>query len=50
VNAHWYAEAKYVAVNVADLDLNIQWPISLDKAIISDKDKNLPILKDIKPF
>jgi dTDP-4-dehydrorhamnose 3,5-epimerase len=48
VNEHWSTEGKYLAVNVADPDLSIDWPISLDKAIISDKDRNHPMLKDIK--
>ena len=52
VNAHWSPEktAEYKFVNLADPDLAIKWPISLDKAIISDKDKSHPMLKDIKPF
>lgn len=49
VNAHWSAEMsdKYKSINLADPKLNIGWPISLDKAIISDKDKAHPMLKDI---
>jgi len=50
VNEHWSAQGQYLSVNVADPDLAIQWPISLDKAIISEKDKNSPMLKDLKPF
>jgi dTDP-4-dehydrorhamnose 3,5-epimerase len=52
VNAHWQPDSsdKYKFVNLADPDLNVQWPIGLDKAIVSDKDKNHPMLKDIKPF
>ncbi|HEX9503545.1 MAG TPA: dTDP-4-dehydrorhamnose 3,5-epimerase family protein [Patescibacteria group bacterium] len=46
VNAHWIPEGKYLSVNLADPDLAIQWPISLDKAIISEKDRNAPMLKD----
>lgn len=49
VNAHWSADMseKYKSVNLADPELAIEWPISLDKSIISDKDKNHPMLKDI---
>jgi dTDP-4-dehydrorhamnose 3,5-epimerase len=52
VNAHWSPEkaAEYKSVNLADPDLKISWPISLDKAIISDKDKKNPMLKEVKPF
>jgi dTDP-4-dehydrorhamnose 3,5-epimerase len=44
VNAHWSAEGKYSNINLADPRLNIQWPIPLDQAIISDKDRNHPML------
>lgn len=50
VNAHWSPEAKYVSVNLADPDLKIQWPISLEIAEISEKDKASPMLKDIQPM
>lgn len=52
VNAHWSADNldKYTFVNLADPSLNVQWPISLDKAIMSDRDRNHPMLKDIKPM
>lgn len=48
LNAHWSPIKKYKAVNLADPDLAIIWPISLDKAIISDKDLKHPMLKDIQ--
>jgi len=52
VNDHWSAEAQeqYTFVNLADETLNIKWPISLSKAELSEKDKNLPMLKDVKPM
>ena len=31
-----------------DPDLNIDWKIPVDKAIISDKDMKHPLLKDLK--
>lgn len=45
VNDHWSAEpAKdtYSFINLADPTNSIDWPISLDEAEISDKDKNHP--------
>jgi dTDP-4-dehydrorhamnose 3,5-epimerase len=48
VNDHWSADKKYSSVNLADPDLNIHWPIGLDKAIISEKDKSAPMLKEIQ--
>jgi dTDP-4-dehydrorhamnose 3,5-epimerase len=48
VSEHWSPEAKYQAVSLADPDLNIAWPIRLDKAIISDKDRRNMMLKDLK--
>lgn len=50
VNDYWTPSAVYKSVNLADPDLNIDWPIGLDKAIISDKDKKHPMLKEVKPF
>lgn len=48
VNAHWSPDAKYTFVNAADPELAIQWPISLDKSELSDKDKNHPTLSELK--
>jgi len=50
VNAHWSPDAKYAAVNLFDPDLGINWPIPADQAIVSDKDKLNPILKDVTPM
>jgi len=49
VNDHWYADASYTFVNAADPELDIKWPIPLDECVLSDKDKNHPMLKDISP-
>lgn len=50
VNDHWSANGKYLSVNLADPDLNIQWPISLDQAVVSEKDHANPKLGDIQPY
>ena len=47
VNDHWSPDAKYTFVNQFDPALGIQWPISQDKAITSEKDDNHPLLKDV---
>jgi dTDP-4-dehydrorhamnose 3,5-epimerase len=48
VNAHWQPDAKYIHVNVADDTLNVNWPIPLDQAIVSDKDRAHPTVKELK--
>ena len=52
VNAHWSADNydKYCFVNLADPDLNVEWPIPLSEAIMSDRDKSHSMLRDIKPM
>ncbi len=52
VNDHWSADAqsKYTFLNLADETVNITWPIALDQAELSDKDKNHPKLSDVKPM
>lgn len=49
VNKHWSPDTKYVGINLADETLGINWPISLDQAIISEKDLNNPKLADVEP-
>lgn len=50
VNEHWSPDAKYNSVNLFDPELGIDWPIRPDQAIVSDKDKNNPVLKDVTPM
>lgn len=52
VNDHWSQELydKYVSINMADPELNISWPIPLDQSIISERDRQHPMLSQIKPF
>lgn len=52
VNAHWSADNydQYCFVNLSDEDAAVQWPIPLDKAIMSDRDRNHPKLADITPM
>jgi dTDP-4-dehydrorhamnose 3,5-epimerase len=50
VNSHWSADAKYAALNMFDPELGINWPISREQSIISDKDQNNPLLKDVTPM
>lgn len=52
VDAHWSLELKktYTFVNLADPELNIQWPIPLDEATVSDADLNHPTLADVVPM
>ena len=52
VNRHWSADNldQYTFLNLADPELAIAWPIPLSEMIMSDKDKNHPMLKDIQPM
>lgn len=52
VDAHWSPEkiSEYKYVNLADTRLGVDWPISIDRAIVSDKDKNHPMLDKVIPF
>ena len=50
VNDHWSPDGEYSFVNLADPSLNIQWPIPLDQAELSDKDKAHPYLEHATPI
>ena len=52
VNAHWLAELKrtYTFVNLADPELGIEWPISLEECELSEADRNHPLLADALPM
>lgn len=48
VNGYWKADLKYTAVNLFDPSLNINWPIDQSRSLLSDKDLNNPLLKDVE--
>lgn len=52
VNEHWRADNydRYCFVNLADKKLKIDWPINIQNAVINERDKNHPMLSDIKPM
>lgn len=52
VNQLWTPEAyeKYCFVNLADPAIGIDWPIPLSESTMSDRDRNHPMLADIKPM
>jgi len=49
VNDHWSPDATYSFLNLADETVAIDWPIPLDQAEISDKDRAHPRLADATP-
>jgi dTDP-4-dehydrorhamnose 3,5-epimerase len=52
VNDHWSQENydKYTFVNLADPQIGIDWPIALNQSTMSDRDRQHPMLKDVKPM
>lgn len=50
VNDHWSAEAQgeYTFLNLADEEAAIAWPIPLDQAELSEKDKAHPSLSELR--
>jgi dTDP-4-dehydrorhamnose 3,5-epimerase len=52
VNDFWSAELydHYTFANLGDPDIGITWPIPLEQATLSDRDRNHPQLKDVKPM
>jgi dTDP-4-dehydrorhamnose 3,5-epimerase len=52
VNDHWSADAQgqYTFLNLADETAAISWPIPLDSAELSDKDKAHPRMADVVPM
>lgn len=50
VNDHYSPEAVYPSVNPADETLSIDWPISLERAEMSAKDRAQPGLADVTPL
>lgn len=50
VNDFWSPNLRYAAVNLFDPVIDINWPIEQQKAIVSEKDINNPLLQDIAPM
>ena len=50
VNDHWRPDAKYTFLNLADETVAIDWPIPLEHAELSDKDRAHPRLADVERF
>jgi dTDP-4-dehydrorhamnose 3,5-epimerase len=52
VNDYWTTEAheRQSFANLADPAINIPWPIPLSESTMSERDRNHPLLADIKPF
>jgi dTDP-4-dehydrorhamnose reductase len=51
VNDHWVAGGEnYAFVNLGCSKLNIQWPIPLDQAEVSEKDRNHPHISEVAPM
>ncbi|SEB36998.1 dTDP-4-dehydrorhamnose reductase /dTDP-4-dehydrorhamnose 3,5-epimerase [Paramicrobacterium humi] len=49
VNDHWSPEAAYTFLNVAGDTTRIAWPIPLERAVLSDKDRQHPALEMVSP-
>ena len=48
---NYYCPEADGGISIVDPSLGIDWGIALDKAILSDKDRNHPLLKDfVTPF
>jgi dTDP-4-dehydrorhamnose 3,5-epimerase len=50
VNDHWSPNAEYSFLNLADETAAIDWPIPLEQAELSDKDRAHPRLADVTPI
>ena len=48
VNDHWYADAAYTFVNAFDPAIAIEWPITKELSITSEKDDSLPPLSEVE--
>lgn len=50
VNDHWSPQATYTFLNLADESARIPWPVPLDRAEISAKDRAHPRLQEVAPM
>jgi dTDP-4-dehydrorhamnose 3,5-epimerase len=44
---NYYSKNHERGIRIDDADLGIDWKVPIDSAIISDKDKTLPVLRDL---
>lgn len=51
-NDHWRSDNydQYCFVNLADPVVGVSWPTPLSESIMSERDKNHPLLSDIQPM
>ena len=50
VNDHWLPDATYTFLNLADETAAVPWPIPLERAILSDKDRAHPRMAEVAPM
>lgn len=50
VNDHYSPDTLYTSLNLADETVAIDWPIPLDRATVSQKDRGHPRLRDVTPL
>jgi dTDP-4-dehydrorhamnose 3,5-epimerase-like enzyme len=50
VNDHYSPDAAYISVNLADEDAAINWPIPLERAELSAKDRAHPRVAEVTPI
>ena len=50
VNDHWRPGTVYPALHLGDPAVGIPWPIPLDRADVSEKDRANPVLADVAPM
>lgn len=50
VNDHYSPEGEYTSVNLADETIAMEWPIPLERATVSAKDRDHPRLAEVKPI
>ncbi|GGI43533.1 dTDP-4-dehydrorhamnose 3,5-epimerase [Agromyces flavus] len=49
VNDHWSPDAAYPSIDLGDPRLAVEWPIPLDRAVVSEKDRANPPLDQLPP-
>lgn len=49
VNDHYSPDGEYTSINLADETVAIRWPIPLERAVLSEKDRGHPRLAEINP-